>query len=533
MSELIFPHTLTEATPGDNSTQHSPASPRIIAQPQTTPHSTTPVASHCPPPSLGPPGDFLPADSTETLDVKSELLLDTDSSSLQYTSSETSHTTNDEENSYSEELQDTVQQKASDGPETKPELRDERDGRASIYMQRKELKELLMQDLANFRLGRRYLLAKELEEKLAALRLHKSILHRFKILQYLHLRDKQVVNLHPAVLHDMDGSHSLDRKRLRNRHGYRGGTRRSHSFHCDDQSFQTLTPIPEEDDNRRTSDGPDEGNEQILNFENQENKTFDFSFTDQERNRKPVPEDNGQSGTIDSEGQTGSPLRSRKFLKKNKISLSESPFFSSDCDLQASDTSGQCLTSSTGDETDCSVPTSEGNIVRVEVNTVNSERDSSFSSDDKPATADKQDDEAYPSRECEHYIATYTQDDGMVPTLPTGGSHSMSSPDTVSTTLQTLTNGCLDISMARECVAPESNMPSTLADTNVREASRESHSQDVVIEAHNLPDSTKTCLPCPSPRQSPGVGRTLPPLITSGPTDYLTWAAEVARLDNR
>lgn len=113
---------------------------------------------------------------------------------------------------------------------------------ASLQEQRRELRALLLQDLANFRQGHGYLMAKELEEKVAALRLSKSVLHRVKILHYLRLRERHSGSLHPALL-----AANPDTLPPRRSPHLRRPRARVMMLPGDSPQERSLPPIPEED----------------------------------------------------------------------------------------------------------------------------------------------------------------------------------------------------------------------------------------------------------------------------------------------
>lgn len=389
--------------------------------------------------------------------------------------------------------------------ETSLQERDE----ATLQEQRQELRALLLQDLANFRQGHGYLMAKELEEKVAALRLSKSVLHRVKILHYLRLRERHSGSLHPALL-----STSPDTLPPRRQANLRRPRARAGTYSENSPQIRSLSPIPEED----TVETP-------IQEHSPQHQHYGISTTQAETCQQEAMPSEAPKADLPNRSSpyaTGHerPSLKRRFLKKNEKILPQdlptSPNGTEEGPLRVSSISRQYVASDRLKATEPH-PSSLGKMVlKIEINCMNPWADASK----HPSESTTAPGSPLASAASRHTTVTDIILDAAAPlaspcptsTIPLDSSYSNSIGPKEASVLPS----------APHQSPPASPEPSTGLGESLN---------PVVVSQEHPPDAPSFQVLMPSSLHEPVGDEHLsqPRPLSSGPTDYLTWAAEVTR----
>ncbi|KAK3859500.1 hypothetical protein Pcinc_034395 [Petrolisthes cinctipes] len=517
MPELTISHTHSEPTHKDTSSvQSSLASSRKAAQPQGSPHSCNLLSKTSPP----LPECFSPVNTSSALPVDSTLSLDNEITSVNRSPPLVAHNRpvmNLERNGQpSEENQNTFKAREKNEDVDKGKM-------TTKQAQWQELRALLVQDLANFRMGRGYLMAKELEEKIAAF-CHNSVISQMKILRYLRLRERQRVSAHPAIVQDEEYKHSPDttkgRWRRQRYYGSRNRLSRTNSYPAAAIPHGALTPIPEEQEDECTSDLDDQ------------DKQVDMNFKDTRVMISKKLDDTEDTRATKTNEKT---TPTRRFLKKNEKGQTNPQSISGKAELQISNISHQYLTSDRGKQqnpedmiikeaqqeagslqngSSGSWVNEEGGTQKLTPITLN------ITHVDAAQTFLHQLDSPPESRneyELKRFLGAAQDNEGMTETdnyQSNQKQHNNSLPISVTSTSTTyITNDSITSTVNNKHVSLD-----------------------------NLESDNSSSLKSPSLSTSPrhsrrdGVREIGPPSLTTGPTDYHTWATQVtsratARLD--
>ncbi|KAK4327385.1 hypothetical protein Pmani_002148 [Petrolisthes manimaculis] len=508
MPELTISHTHSEPTHKDTSSvQSSLASSRKAAQPQGSPHSCNLLSKTSPP----LPDCFSPVNTSSALPVDSTLSLDNEITSVNRSPPLVAHNRpemNLERNGQpSEENQNTCKAREKNEDVDKGKM-------TTKQAQWQELRALLVQDLANFRMGRGYLMAKELEEKIAAF-CHNSVISQMKILRYLRLRERQRVSSHPSIVQDEEYKHSPDTSKERWRrqryYGNRNRLSRTNSSTFAAIPHGALTPIPEEQEDECTSDLDDQDKQVNMNFKDTgvmiSKKLDDTEDTRTTKtNEKTIP--------------------TRRFLKKNEKGQTNPQSISGKAELQISNISHQYLTSDRGKQqnpeemiikeaqqeagslqngSSGSCVNEEGGtqkLTPITLNITHVDATQTFLHQlDSPP-------ESQNEYELKHFLEAAQDNEGMTET-DNHQSH------------QKQHNNSLPISVT-------STSTTYITNDSITSTVNNKH-----VSLDNLESDNSSSLKSPSLSTSPrhsrrdGVREIGPPSLTTGPTDYHTWATQV------
>lgn len=389
---------------------------------------------------------------------------------------------------------------------------------ASLQEQRRELRALLLQDLANFRQGHGYLMAKELEEKVAALRLSKSVLHRVKILHYLRLRERHSGSLHPALLSASPDTLPSHRVAHLRRPRARAGMSLGNS-----PQERGLSPIPEEDtmeDTPRQEHPTQRHHVRVTATHVEDHQQGATGATP----LVPLPTKGAGHGSEPRDADVQScessystrherPSLKRRFLKKNEKVLPHGPSALSDGTseepLHVSKTSHQHLASDRLKAMENHVSSLGKMVLKIEINCMNPWADAAQSP------------------------ADFASATGCTSTAA-GGRHTTLT-DIVLDAMSPLTPICPD-----STVPPDSPSKTSIVASSPQQCPPASPgplagpgqplSPEVMCRDHSSDASSSQASPSASIQEPAGeVHVPQPRPLSSGPTDYLTWAAEVTR----
>lgn len=392
---------------------------------------------------------------------------------------------------------------------------------ASLQEQRRELRALLLQDLANFRQGHGYLMAKELEEKVAALRLSKSVLHRVKILHYLRLRERHSGSLHPALL--AANPDTLPPRRLARlqRPRARAGMLPVNSPH-----ERRLPPIPEEDsmEEMQSLEHPAQRH-QLGNIASKVGKLLQDAKPPEAPPAEAVghgseaPDAHLDRASSHSTGHERPSLK-RRFLKKNEKALPQG--FSAPTDgavegsLRVNSISHQYLASDSSEAAEPHASSLSKMVLKIEINCMNPWADAAQPTPGSTAAPGS-------------------------PSAPAGGRHTTVT-DIVLDAASPLVSACPGPATPHDSSHPTPVCPkkasvlasspplSPLASPGPSGGPGQPLSPEAVCQEQPLyASSSRVSLPNFIQEPTGDAHESPPRPLSSGPTDYLSWAAEVTR----
>lgn len=524
MPELTISHTHSEPTHKDTSSvQSSLASSSKAAQPQGSPHSCNLLSKTSPP---LPECFSSPVNTSCALPIDSTLSLDNEIISVDESSPQVACNrpvmNQERKDQPVEENQNTLEGRKKSEEEDKDKMTTKQE-------QWQELRALLVQDLANFRMGRGYLMAKELEEKIAAF-CHNSVISQMKILRYLRLRERQQISAHPATVQGEEYRQSQNTTKGRwhrqRYNGRRNRLSRTTSYTTATIPHGALTPIPEEQEDECTSDHAEES-EQI-----------DMNFKDTRVTINKTAHDNGvsqlgetQYGRATKTNEKTGPIR--RFLKKSEKAQANPVFISGITELKISNISHQYLTSDRG-----KLHKSEEMMIK----------EAQISDSLKSGSSDSLVNEEGDIQQPRQVTLNITHSDAAQTLMhqldsPSSGNYSKESHGVPMAVHES--EGITETDNHQSNQKQHHSLPITVTSTSttyITNDSTTSTENNKHVSLDNLEGDNSSSLMSPSlgtgQRHSrrDGVRGIRPPSLTTGPTDYHTWATQVtsratARLD--